>query len=134
MSVPQPYSILGFQNSMTILLNLIGARIGIFKINSFTRAQFQMFFFPTFLFVGMLATSLIALPYVSIATTVVFRAVSTCVVAIGDFLFFKRRFSAPEVYSLGMVVAGAIIYAAGDISFHPTGYAWMALNSLMFSS
>ena len=83
---------------MTILLNLVGFKLGIFKIHSFTKAQFRMFFFPTFLFVGMLATSLIALPYVSIATTVVFRAISTCLVAVGDFLFFKRRFSNPEIY------------------------------------
>jgi hypothetical protein len=91
MSFQQPYSLLGFQNSMTIVLNLIGIGVGVFNRKPFTAAQFKMFVLPTFLFVGMLVTSLYGLPYVSVATTVIFRAVSTCFVAAGDYALFGKR-------------------------------------------
>ena len=93
-SFPQPYSLLAFQNTMTIVLNLIGLQLGVFNMRSFTAQQFKMFAIPSVLFVGMLVTSLRGLPLVSVATTVVFRALSTCVVAFGDFLFFSKKFNA----------------------------------------
>ncbi len=76
---------------MTIVLNLIGIGVGVFNRKPFTAAQFKMFVLPTFLFVGMLVTSLYGLPYVSVATTVIFRAVSTCFVAAGDYALFGKR-------------------------------------------
>jgi hypothetical protein len=91
MSFQQPYSLLGFQNTMTIILNFLGVGFGIFSLKPFTVPQFRMFILPTFLFVGMLVTSLYGLPYVSVATTVIFRAVSTCFVAAGDYVLFGKR-------------------------------------------
>ena len=52
----QPYSLLGFQNSVTILLNIIGIWGGVFKIKTLTSGQFKLFLLPSFLFVGMLIT------------------------------------------------------------------------------
>lgn len=97
MSFKQPYSLLGFQNSMTIVLNFIGVALGAFSVKPFAAAQFKMFVLPTFLFVGMLVTSLYGLPYVSVATTVIFRAVSTCLVAIGDHFIFGKRSVPPHM-------------------------------------
>eukprot|EP00286_Rhodomonas_abbreviata_P026276 CAMPEP_0181300976 /NCGR_PEP_ID=MMETSP1101-20121128/7179_1 /TAXON_ID=46948 /ORGANISM="Rhodomonas abbreviata, Strain Caron Lab Isolate" /LENGTH=356 /DNA_ID=CAMNT_0023406253 /DNA_START=153 /DNA_END=1220 /DNA_ORIENTATION=- len=130
-SFGQPYSLLGFQNTMTILLNLLGVQLGIFSVKP---SQFKMFFLPTFLFVGMLLSSLKGLPFVSVATTVVFRALSTCLVACGDFLIFKKRFLKAEYVCLVFVVGGAAIYAAADLSYDATGYAWMVCNTAFFVS
>mmetsp|Transcript_34434 Transcript_34434/g.77649 ORF Transcript_34434/g.77649 Transcript_34434/m.77649 type:complete len:463 (-) Transcript_34434:9-1397(-) len=133
-SFPQPYSLLAFQNTMTIVLNFIGLQLGVFTMRSFTAQQFKMFAIPSVLFVGMLVTSLRGLPLVSVATTVVFRALSTCVVAFGDFLFFSKKFNAAEVLCLSLVVVGAGMYSLGDLSYHPKGYSWMFANMVMFVS
>ena len=52
----QPYSLLGFQNSVTIILNVIGVSAGIFSVKPFSAGQFRLFLMPTFLFVAMLVT------------------------------------------------------------------------------
>lgn len=52
----QPYSLLGFQNSVTIILNAVGIWGGIFTVKPFTVDQFKLFLLPTFLFVFMLVT------------------------------------------------------------------------------
>jgi hypothetical protein len=44
---------------------------------------------------------------VSVATTVVFRAVSTCLVGIGDYFIFGKRFSNDEMAMMAVVVIGA---------------------------
>lgn len=133
-SFSQPYSLLGFQNSMTIILNLLGVQLGIFNIKRFEAAQFRMFFLPTFLFVGMLISSLKGLPFVSVATTVVFRAISTCLVAVGDLLIFGKTFEFREYLCLVACVIGGLLYASADLSYDPTGYAWMACNTAFFVS
>jgi len=73
--------------------------------------QFRMFLVPTMLFVGSLVTSLTALPLVSVSTTVIFRAMTTCGVAVGDILIFGKRFSVAELLCLVAVVIGAAVYA-----------------------
>ncbi|KAJ1487655.1 hypothetical protein T484DRAFT_1940922 [Baffinella frigidus] len=127
-SFRQPFSLLGFQNTMTILLNLMMVKLGIFEMKSFTREQFRMFLIPSVLFVGALLTSLKALPLVSVSTTVIFRALTTCLIATGDFFVFRKRFNNAELGCLGAVVVGAFVYAAHDLSFDGNGYTWLTVN------
>jgi drug/metabolite transporter (DMT)-like permease len=92
-------------------LNLLLVKLGVFTMKPVDAAQFRMFLIPTVLFVGSLVTSLTALPLVSVSTTVIFRAMTTLGVAVGDFLVFGKRFSVAELLCLVAVVIGAAVYA-----------------------
>jgi len=76
-------------------------------------------------------TSLGGLPHVSIPTVVVFRAVSTCVVAVLDVVFFGNTLSGQRKVALSVVLAGAVIYSMHDISYNAIGYMWMGANSAL---
>jgi len=132
MQLNQPYSILLFQNSMTILLNLVGIQVGVFKVNKFEFKQFKTFFLPSSLFVAMLTFSLMAYRLVSIATVVISRATSTLLVATGDYFFFGKQFAMQEVLFLGLVLFGAFTFAVGDMSSNYYGYLMTALNMGLF--
>jgi len=129
-----PYTLLLCQNAATVLLNLFGVHAGVLSVRPFSTSQCKRFLVPTLLFVGMLASSIYGLPYVSVATTVVFRSLSTCLVACGDCLLFSKRFTRDEVVALALVVVGAQIYSYNDMSFDAAGYSWMLANMLFFVS
>lgn len=52
--------------------------------------------------------------------------------AVGDYFIFGKRFSNDEVACMVVVVVGAQIYAANDLSYHLTGYSWMFANTACF--
>lgn len=132
MQLSEPYSILLFQNSMTILLNAILVYVGVFKVNEFTLEQFKIFALPSTLFVAMLTFSLKAYEAVSVATVVVSRAISTVLVAFGDFLFFKKKFTTEELFYIGIVLFGAVVFAIGDREGTAYGYLMTGINMALF--
>ena len=49
----------------------------------------------------MLVTSLRALPFIAVATTIIFRNLATFVVSFGDYMIFGKRFSTQHKVALG---------------------------------
>jgi GDP-nucleotide sugar transporter len=86
------------------------------------------------LFVGMLATSLLALLHVSAVTLIVTRNLCTLAVAGGERVFLGTTISELSVACLFGILFGAVLYALHDISFSLIGYSWLACNIVTTSA
>lgn len=129
---PYPMLILLFQNIATVLLNMAGAWwLNLFEMKRWQLAEMVPFIVPAITFTFLLISSMRALPLVAVATVVVFRNISTLVVAVGDVVLFKKRFSRRAVAALLVILIGSLIYAYADGNYNPVGYRWIALNTLL---
>jgi len=131
-ALPAPNALLIAQNGATValLLALTRAAPGAFggPLPPLTAAAVRAWLPLTLLFVGMLASSLLALQLVSAVTLIVFRNLCTLVVA-----FFERAVLGAEVGALSAaallgILLGAVLYALSDLQFSAPGYAWLLLN------
>jgi len=121
------------QNTITIVLNLVGTKAGIFTMNEWKLEHFKIWALPTVTFSIMLVTSLKALPLVAVATTVVFRNMGTVLVACGDALLFSKEFNRDMKIAIGVILAGSIVYSYFDMNFNALGYLWMVANTSIFT-
>eukprot|EP00658_Telonema_sp_P-2_P023876 TRINITY_DN19580_c0_g1_i12.p1 TRINITY_DN19580_c0_g1~~TRINITY_DN19580_c0_g1_i12.p1 ORF type:complete len:235 (+),score=55.08 TRINITY_DN19580_c0_g1_i12:88-792(+) len=81
----------------------------------------------------MLMTSLRALPLIAVATTVVFRNVSTLLVAgLEPCLLGSKPPTKAHIIALAVILTGALVYTFSDLNYEPHGYAWISFNSAMF--
>jgi len=123
------FALLSLQACMTVGLNFWGAKLGVFPaLRPFSRQQFFKFFLCSISFTLMLATSLTALPQVSVPTVVVFRAFSIIGSALLDKLLFGNQITRQMAGGLFIVVLGAGMYSMYDITYNRVGYMWLALN------
>jgi drug/metabolite transporter (DMT)-like permease len=93
----------------------------------------KMFLIPTTIFTMMLFCSLQALPYIAVATTIIFRNIGTVLVATGDYFFFSKVFTFQQRFAMGIIICGSVVYAGSDVNYEPIGYFWITLNTLFFS-
>jgi len=134
-----PYLLLGFQQVVAIVIYVVmhfsvGRRDpkSMWHIKPITLRQVQRLLVVGVNFTFILASSLIALPMVSVATVVVFRNSCTCVIAALEYMLFGLKFSRGAWLALAMTIVGSVIYASSDISFHTQGYFWQAMNSVFY--
>jgi len=80
-----------------------------------------------------LLTSIKALPYVAIATTVVFRNVSTLLCAFIETVYFGEKFSTRAKAALVLIFLGSLVYAKEDLTFNFTGYMWLCGNTAAYT-
>ena len=57
----------------------------------------------------------------------VLRRKTTVVVVAGEYLAFKKVPSTPRLVAVAIMVAGASLAGAGDLSFSAFGYAWVSV-------
>eukprot|EP00578_Thalassiosira_sp_NH16_P003457 CAMPEP_0181128704 /NCGR_PEP_ID=MMETSP1071-20121207/28915_1 /TAXON_ID=35127 /ORGANISM="Thalassiosira sp., Strain NH16" /LENGTH=354 /DNA_ID=CAMNT_0023214611 /DNA_START=67 /DNA_END=1131 /DNA_ORIENTATION=+ len=126
-----------FANTLTLLQNgtavtylLISRSMGALEMKPITGQQWRVFAATAFFLTMQIMTSLKALPYVAIATVVVFRNCCTVIIAIVDYCLFGNKFSKLQVASLALTTAGMLIYAGQDINFDLVGYLWLTGNSV----
>jgi len=82
-------------------------------------------------FCGMAATGLAALKYVNIPMFSALRRLTTFVVIAGQYLVLKKNVSQEEIWSVIVMVIGAMIAGWGDITFDLYGYLMTAINCLV---
>jgi solute carrier family 35 protein len=126
-----------FANTLTLLQNgtavfylAISRHLGMLEMKPITGQQWKVFAATAFFLTMQIFTSLKALPYVAIATVVVFRNMCTVIIAIVDYCFFGNKFNRPQVASLALTTVGMLIYAGQDINFDLVGYLWLVGNSV----
>jgi drug/metabolite transporter (DMT)-like permease len=130
----RPNTLLCIQNGLTIVFNLLRYKMGYCEMKPWKLDHFKMFLAPTIIFTFMLFCSLQALPYIAVATTIIFRNIGTVVVAIGEYLAFKRQYTFQQMVSIWVIVVGSVIYAGTDINYDPIGYFWITLNTVAFAA
>mmetsp|Transcript_2752 Transcript_2752/g.5918 ORF Transcript_2752/g.5918 Transcript_2752/m.5918 type:complete len:379 (-) Transcript_2752:91-1227(-) len=126
-----------FANTLTLMQNgtavaylATGRYLGFMDMKPFTGQQWRGFAFTAFFLSMQILTSLKALPYVAIATVVVFRNTCTVIIAVIDYFFFGNKFSPLQMASLATTTVGMLIYAWQDINFNLVGYLWLVGNSV----
>jgi len=130
---PNPNALLLIQNGITVILTLALAKAGIFDMKPWKLEHMKIWLGPVLVFSVMLMTSLKALPHIAVATTVIFRNVSTLVVAVMEpFIFGTPKPSRDRVVALGVIFCGAMIYAYFDLNYEPDGYMWITFNTILF--
>ena len=122
-----------FQNGVAALILYAGARAGRFDMKPLKEGQFRAMAVPALLNSLQLLTSIKALPYVAIATTVVFRNVSTLLCAGIESAYFGETFSARAKAALVLIFLGSVVYAKQDLTFNFVGYMWLCGNTAAYT-
>jgi drug/metabolite transporter (DMT)-like permease len=123
-----------FQQVIATLILYVGIQAGKFgETKPFKKQQFISLLIPALLNSLQLLTSIKSLPYVAIATTVVFRNVSTFACAFIETTFLGATISIKAKGALVVIFVGAVIYAAQDINFNFWGYMYLTLNCVAYT-
>jgi drug/metabolite transporter (DMT)-like permease len=129
-------------NNLTILFQQVIATIILYggittgKFEStkpYKKEHFIALLVPAVLSSLQLLTSMKSLPYVAIATTVVFRNISTFACAFIETTFLGATISVRAKLALVVIFIGAAIYAAQDINFNFWGYLYLSLNTIAYT-
>ena len=131
-ALPAPHALLAFQNGVTVLLLLLLTHVVPDRVGGalplLTTAAVRTWLPLTLLFVGMLASSLLALLQVSAVTLIVFRNLGTLVTAFFERSVLGTEISPLSVASLLGILFGVVLYGLHDLQFSAVGYAWLTLN------
>jgi len=135
-AVNYPYSncMIFFQNTVAIINLLVGEKFGFFKFKPFTLKQLLQITVPAIFLSLQIMASLKALPYVAVATTVVFRNLATFSVAMAEKIFLGKSLVTAQIHGLCIIVVGGLVYAWQDINFNATGYFWLTFNCLIYTT
>lgn len=120
------------QNGVAAAVLLLCHCCGYLETKPFTLSQLKTFMLPSLFVTLEMYTSLLALPHVAIATTVIFRNASLVVVALADCSCMGTRFSAVSWVGLALIVGGSFVYADEDITYDETGYFWLGINAFVY--
>ena len=123
-----------FQNGVAAIILYSGMELGKFEAaKPFKKKQFVAMFIPVFLNSIQLLTSLRSLPYVAIATTVVFRNISTFACAFIETNFLGTTISFKAKIALVVIFFGAVVYAYQDLNFNFYGYMYLSMNCAAYT-
>ena len=130
--LPLPHTLLLFQNGVTVALLLAISAAAPSAVGGplppLTAAVARDWLPLTLLFVGMLASSLLALQAVSAVTLIVVRNLGTLVVAFFERIVLGTQISTLTVGTLVGILLGTAIYGLYDLQFSAVGYAWLVVN------
>lgn len=134
---PLPNVAILLQNVATVAL----LRVGSLSCPSFfgdlpsVDASLVRMWWPlTAMFVGLLVSSMLALMHVSAVTLIVFRNLTSLSVAVLEYAVLGTRVPIEGALALLGIIAGAVMYAAHDLTFSWTGYAWLLANLVSTSA
>merc|ERR1712086_269216 len=132
---PFPMTLLLIQNTIAVVLTLVLALTGhdAFTMKPWDSKHLITWLLPTITFSIMLMTSLLALPHIAVATTVVFRNLGSLLVAtIEPLVLTTPPLTSGHKKSLAVIIAGALIYSIFDLNFNQKGYLWISFNTGLF--
>jgi len=128
-------TLLLIQNTIAVVLTLVLALTGhdAFTMKPWDSKHLITWLLPTITFSIMLMTSLLALPHIAVATTVVFRNLGSLLVAtIEPLVLTTPPLTSGHKKSLAVIIAGALIYSIFDLNFNQKGYLWISFNTGLF--
>jgi drug/metabolite transporter (DMT)-like permease len=120
------------QNGITFLFLLTAYATNTLDFQPITQRDIMIFALPSLFLTLEILTSLLALPLVALATVVVFRNISLCLVAVGDYFIFGTTFNNATIAALAVIVSGSLLYAWQDIQFDANGYWWLSINAVLY--
>jgi len=136
--LPYPITLLVFQTLGTVVILEVAKLFKLLAYEGFKwKKGGKKFLGVSIAFVIPIVFNMLALKHVSVATVVVFRQVSTAATAVGEFFFFKKRFSPLVVVSILLGILGGLVYGFTATDYEFIGYLYaflyaiaMAVNAL----
>jgi drug/metabolite transporter (DMT)-like permease len=121
------------QSSVTVGIQVVGWACGFIDMKPWRLEHFRQWMLVSFSFTLVLTSSLLAMPHVAIATTLVFRNIALLLVALGDHVQGNRAFSSRAKAGLAAISFGSAVYASTDIQYSPIGYMWLTVNTVLYA-
>lgn len=81
-------------------------------------------------FVAMLFTGFLSLVYLNVPMVTIFKNLTNVVIMTGEWRLYGQPITLGAAGSCGVMILGAILAAANDITFNAAGYFWMLSNCL----
>lgn len=129
-----PFGVLAFQSAVVTALLLSARALKVVDFPAFDTATALRWLPVNVGFVLMLQTGLMSIGLVAVPMVTVFKNLTNIFTVTGDRIFFGQRVSRGIVLSLALMLSGALLAAAHDLSFDAVGYAYMLANCLCTSS
>ena len=124
-------ALLLLQNSGTLILLVAGERCTPIALEALSQERIIKWSPLVFLFYLMLASSLIALRYVTATTLIVQRNLATVTIAFADYVVLGTKQNFRRVTAIFCMCLGSYAYAHDDVigtTFDVYGYAWLFIN------
>jgi len=128
---PAPNLVLFLQNTVTLLLLVIGASILSYDLNALEVTKTLKWLPLVILFYGMLVSSLLALESVTATTLIVQRNLGTVTIAFADFRFIGTVQSRRRKLAIIGMCLGAFLYVFDEMdgmTLDIRGYFWLFVN------
>ena len=130
--LPAPNAVLFAQNSLTLVLLGFGKSTLNLQIEALQRHKARRWAPLVMLFYSMLASSMLALEFVTATTLIVQRNIGTVTIAIADYFYLGTVQSTPKMCAIFGMCVGSVLYAWIDLDVSSAvgfkGYAWLAAN------
>ena len=129
-----PFGVLAFQSAVVTVLLLAARAAALVDFPAFDIVTALKWLPVNVGFVLMLQTGLMAIGLVAVPMVTVFKNLTNIFTVTGDRVFFGQAVSSGIVLSLALMLGGAVLAAAHDLSFDLVGYGYMLANCLTTSS
>ncbi len=81
-------------------------------------------------FVAMLSTGFLSLKHLNVPMVTIFKNLTNVGIMWGEWKFHGAYVSTGAIVSCAIMILGAVLAAANDITFSAVGYFWMVMNCL----
>eukprot|EP00756_Hemistasia_phaeocysticola_P012056 Hpha_TRINITY_DN15170_c3_g13::TRINITY_DN15170_c3_g13_i1::g.129086::m.129086/K15356/VRG4, GONST1; GDP-mannose transporter len=120
-----PMMLIFFQNFAATVTIVLAKAVGVVDYPGLTWKYVQKWIPLTFIFTGMLVTSLMSLRTMSVAIVTLIKAFAVICTAIGDHILFEHPLTRLMVLSFVLMYAGSCLGGGSD--------AWVTAEGLLFS-
>ncbi|GBG80607.1 hypothetical protein CBR_g31067 [Chara braunii] len=128
---PATYYLLAYQNLVSVLVVVIGSNLGFFEVEPLTWSLCRVWFPVNCLFVGMIASGLYSLKYLSVAMVTILKNLTNVITASGEHVFYGKRHSMGVWSALGLIILSSVCGGITDLTFTLKGYTWQFVNCLL---
>jgi GDP-mannose transporter len=123
-----PTLLVAWQCLISILLCLIGSRLGHFTFDAWSLETTTRYLPVSCIFVAMVFSSFMALAHLTVPTVTVVKNLTNILIVLGDWYAFGNQPTSMVYLSFGFMVMGAAAPVFNDLSFSVVGYGWMTVN------
>jgi len=125
---PAPATLLFLQTGFSALAIWFGGVWGLIEVDALDMPKVKAFSLVVGVFILNIFTNIKALEYSNVETVIVFQTLTSLVVAYGDYKLLKTGTpSSKIIFSLAIIVVGALLYVATDSQFKVEAYFWVVM-------
>lgn len=125
-----PMVLLFHQNLMTVLSLYAAKRLGVTTYEPLERHRVLKWLPMDIFFVLMLFTGFYSVQLLSVPMITIFKNANIILIAIGDALLFGNIPSRAVIWTMMLMLGGALMASMNDLEFSKIGYMWTFANCL----